>query len=182
MSAHGTYERIEGRMALRFTRRLRHPAEQVWAAITEPEGLARWFPCRVEGERRVGAQLRFVFPDGNPEVTDDGRGEVLVFDPPRSFWFRWDTEELRLDLEPTADGGCVLTFSDLMPDDFESGAARNAAGWHVCLDELETLLDGGPADAPTSEPTDTWRALYDEYVQRGLPHGAPIPGEADPAR
>ena len=34
MSAHGTCERIEGRTALRFTRRLRHPAERVWEAVT----------------------------------------------------------------------------------------------------------------------------------------------------
>ena len=146
MSAHGTYERIEGRTALRFTRRLRHPAEHVWAAVTQPEGLARWFPCRVEGDLRVGGRLRFVFAEDNPEVSEVSEGEVLVFDPPRSFWFTWDAEELRIDLEPTSDGGCVLTFSDLMPDDFESGAARNAAGWHVCLDTLEEHLRGRAGD------------------------------------
>ena len=181
MSAHGTYERIEGRTALRFTRRLRHPAEHVWAAVTQPEGLARWFPCRVEGDLRVGGRLRFVFAEDNPEVSEVSEGEVLVFDPPRSFWFTWDAEELRIDLEPTSDGGCVLTFSDLMPDDFESGAARNAAGWHVCLDTLEEHLEGEPVTAPTHEPTDRWRALYDEYVARGMPHGAPVPGEAGQA-
>ena len=88
---------------------------------------------------------------------------------------------MRIDLEPTGDGGCLLTFSDLMPDDFESGAARNAAGWHVCLDALETLLEHGKASAPTDEPTDRWRELYGEYIARGVPHGAPISGEAERA-
>jgi uncharacterized protein YndB with AHSA1/START domain len=181
MSAHGTYERIDGRAALRFTRRLRHPVEQVWGAVTEPEALGRWLPVRVEGEFRVGGRLRFTFGGDDPEGIDDTGGEVLVFDRPRSFWFTWEGEELRLDLEPTGDGGCVLTFVYLLSEDDESAAARNAAGWHVCVDTLELLLEGGPASAPGSEPTERWRELYDDYIARGLPHGAPIPGEAEHA-
>lgn len=182
MSAHGTYERIEGRAALRYTRRLRHPTERVWAAVTQPDGLASWFPCRIDGELRVGGRLRFVFPEDNPEVSQTSEGEVLVLDPPRSFWFTWDAEEIRLDLDPTDDGGCVLTFCNLMPDDYTPGVARTAAGWHVCLDELEVLLDGGPAVAPTHEPTERWQELYDDYISRGMPHGAPIPGGSAQAR
>jgi hypothetical protein len=55
-------------------------------------------------------------------------------------------------------------------------AARDGAGWHVCLDRLEGLLagDGGPAATGASED---WRGLYDEYQRRGVPAGAPIPGE-----
>ena len=176
MSAHGTYERIEGRFALRYVRHLPHPIDKVWAAVTQPAELASWFPCRVEVVLRVGGPMRFVFPDHHTEVSEASEGEVLALDPPRRFWFSWDAEEMRIDLEPTPDGGCALTFSDLMPDDYNEGAARTAAGWHVCLDMLAVLLDRGQAVAPTDEPTDHWRELYDAYVALGFPHGAPMPG------
>ena len=109
-------------------------------------------------------------------MSEPTEGEVLALDPPRRFWFSWEQEEIRIDLEPAADRGCVLTFGNLMPDEHAPGAARTAAGWHVCLDVLETLLDGGPAVAPTHEPTDRWRELCDEYIALGLPYGAPVPG------
>ena len=83
-------------------------------------------------------------------------------------------------LEPRADAGCVLTFTDLMPDDYAPGAARTAAGWHVCLDILESLLDGHAVSAPSHEPTDRFRELYDGYIARGVPHGAPIPPVSSP--
>ena len=52
MSAHGRYDRIEGRLALRYERHMPHSIEAVWAAVTQPAGLASWFPCRIEGYRR----------------------------------------------------------------------------------------------------------------------------------
>ena len=180
MSAHGSYERIEGRLALRYERHLPHPIAAVWAAVTEPAGLAGWFPCRIEGDRRPGGRLRFVFPAENTDAGAPSHGEVLVFDQPRRFWFTWEAEEMRIDLEPRADAGCVLTFTDLMPDDYAPGAARTAAGWHVCLDILESLLDGHAVSAPSHEPTDRFRELYDGYVARGVPHGAPIPPVSSP--
>jgi hypothetical protein len=63
---------------------------------------------------------------------------------------------------------------------YASGAARTAAGWYVCLDTLESLLDGHAVSAPTHEPTDRFRELYDSYIPRGVPHGAPIPPVRSP--
>ena len=34
-----------GEPELRFERRLRHPIERVWAALTDPRELAAWFPA-----------------------------------------------------------------------------------------------------------------------------------------
>ena len=45
------------RWTLTFTRRLPHPPERVWRAVTEPEHLAAWFPQRIVGERRPGTVL-----------------------------------------------------------------------------------------------------------------------------
>ena len=60
----GQLERIDGRWQLRFTRKLAHPPEKVWRALTELEHLAAWFPTDIEGERAPGAELRFVFRNG----------------------------------------------------------------------------------------------------------------------
>ena len=63
---------------------------------------------------------------------------------------------------PEGDGDAA----DADPPDLSNAdeAARNAAGWHVCLDKL-----GG-------EESD-WEPLYAEYQRRGLPSGAEIPAE-----
>ena len=107
--------------------------------------------------------MRFTFPDGEMEPTD---GRVIELDPPRRFAFRWGEEELRIELEPDGEG-CRLRFTHLISTSEQ--AARDAAGWHVCLERLERLLSG---DGPTSE----WSGLYDEYRRRGVPAGAPVPG------
>ena len=39
----GTYETVDNRPALRFERRLAHPIDKVWRAVTEPDELGRWF-------------------------------------------------------------------------------------------------------------------------------------------
>ena len=50
---------------LTFTRRLAHPREKVWRAVSEPEHLAAWYPQEIVGERRAGAPLRFVSSAGD---------------------------------------------------------------------------------------------------------------------
>ena len=166
---HGTYEIVDDRSALTFERRLAHPIERVWRAVTEPGELARWFPSAVRGVMTPGASLTFEFPGGEAPTME---GEVIEADPPRSLAFTWGDDMLRIELEPT-DGGCVLRFVVLF-DDAER-ASRDAAGWHVCLDRLEQHLGGDETRAPTSDPTSEWREHYEEYQRRGLPAGAPLP-------
>jgi uncharacterized protein YndB with AHSA1/START domain len=63
----GTLTRQGDRWMLTFTRRLAHPREKVWRAVTEPEHLAAWYPQEIVGERRAGAPHEGVLvdPDGN---------------------------------------------------------------------------------------------------------------------
>jgi uncharacterized protein YndB with AHSA1/START domain len=170
--AHGTYETVDGRPAVRFERRLAHPVDAVWRAVTEPDQLAHWFPSAVSLELRPGGRMAFTFPDGAAPPME---GQVIELDPPHRFAFTWGDELLRIELKPAAGGeGCVLRFTHVLSQ--AAQAARDAAGWHVCLDRLEQQLAGAPASGPTSEPTGEWRAHYDEYQRRGLPAGAPVPG------
>ncbi len=132
---------IGDRSVLRFERHLAHPASTVWRLITEPAELAHWFPARVSYDREpapgVGVRFRF---DGQDTNTT---GEVLEYEPPKVFSFRWQDDVLRFELIP--DGhGCHLRFSHVISDATGGvlAAGRNAAGWDVCLDGLAAKLEG----------------------------------------
>ena len=92
----------------RFERRLPHRPEKVWRALTEAEELAHWFPATMDGEREVGASLRFAFRDGDEP---DAEGTITECDPPRVLAYTMGTETLRWELSPLPDGGCLLVFT-----------------------------------------------------------------------
>jgi uncharacterized protein YndB with AHSA1/START domain len=147
---------------LRFERRLAHPPEKVWRAITEPEHLKAWFPQEIAGDWEVGSVLDFKSRYG------DFQGEVLAFEPPRLVEFRWGADTIRM--EVSADGeGSLLTLTDTI--DELGKAARDSAGWHTCLDHLEHELDGTSADFDDS---DRWAELNAGYVAKYGPEAATI--------
>ena len=159
---HGRLEQLDdGRWQLRFTRTLPHPPEKVWRALTEPEHLAHWFPTTIEGEREAGAPLRFSFRGGEAPAFD---GEMIAFEPPSLLELRWGDDVIRLELRPRGEG-TELTLLDTLDD--RGKGARDAAGWHVCLDNLEAHLRGEEADTE-------WRAVHVEYVERFGPGAATI--------
>ncbi|HTU37631.1 MAG TPA: SRPBCC domain-containing protein [Acidimicrobiales bacterium] len=161
----GTLERLGDRSVLRYRRRLAHPQDTVWRALTEDAHLAGWFPTTIEGERSAGAALRFSFREGEgaPFV-----GEMLEFDPPACMELRWADDVLRFELTPDG-AGCVLALTVTFPE--HGKAARDAAGWHVCLEQLafECAGDGLPW-----RPPDRWRAVHGEYVARLGPEASAI--------
>ncbi len=57
----GQLIRTDNRATLAYRRRLAHPPERVWEALTEPDELAAWFPTTIDGERGAGAPLTFRF-------------------------------------------------------------------------------------------------------------------------
>lgn len=150
----GTLHEQDGRYVLRFERRLDHPSEEVWQAITEPDRLRDWFPADIEGERVVGGKVRFVMRD------DGGEGEITAFDPPRLFEYTWGDEVLRWDIQPVGEG-CLLVFTNTLGD--PTLASQNAAGWHACLHALESLLVGRPA--AWSSVHDRVKDLEEDYAK-----------------
>jgi uncharacterized protein YndB with AHSA1/START domain len=146
----GTLARHGEHWRLTFTRRLPHRQEKVWRAVTEPEHLAVWFPQEIAGERRAGAPLRFVSRGG-----DAFEGEMVTFDPPSVMELAWGADRLRIELEADGDA-TVLTLFDTFGE--LGKAARDASGWHECLDRLRCALDG-------SEPP-VWGARWAEVSQR----------------
>ena len=158
----GALARHRDAVTLTFTRRLAHPVETVWRAVTEPEHLAAWFPQGIVGDRRAGAQLRFVSSTG-----DAFDGQMLVFDPPTLMELTWGTDHIRISLEADGDG-TLLTLTDTFAE--LGKAARDGAGWHECLDRLGNELDGVPQDAWGEH----WREINAAYVERLGPEAATI--------
>ena len=171
MNPTGSYLEIDGRPALRFVREYDHPADRVFALLTDPAELAHWFPARVSTTAWTpGAAITYSFgTDG-----DGGDGEVLAHEPPHRVGFSWDGEHLWFDVETLRDGRTRLTFTHVMGE--RDAASRNAAGWDFCLDALDGALAGMPRTPPEAGPPPGWETLYQAYVDAGVPSGAPIPG------
>ena len=142
----------DGRPTIRFERKLTASVERVWRAVTEEDEMRAWFPSAVQGERTVGAPLRFPI-DNN--VADTFEGRVTEWDPMRVFAFDWNGEDLRIELEPDGDGTKLVFTHELS---HLSAAARTGSGWHACLASLDAHL-GGPATSP-----DAWKQTYGTYL------------------
>jgi len=160
----GTYVEHDGRPAVRFERTYPHPVARLWAAITETGELSHWFPSSVAMESHVGGKIEFT---GDPNIASSA-GEILVFDPPHRLSYTWGGDELHFQLSPAGDNGCTLTLIEVL--EAADTAARNAAGWTVCLAALDKHLTG---DASTA--TEPWRSVYESYIAAGMPSGAWIP-------
>jgi len=161
----GQLEQSDGNWQLRFTRKLPHPPEKVWRALTEPEHLEAWFPTTIEGEQVAGAALRFSHHDAPLPPFE---GEMLTYEPPSLMEFRWGEDTLRFALEPDG-SGTKLTLVDTLGE--LGKAARDGAGWHTCLDRLAYHLDEAEPPWTSSE---RWGQVHDSYVEEFGPEAATI--------
>jgi uncharacterized protein YndB with AHSA1/START domain len=166
----GTFVEHDGRPAVRFARTYPHPAATVWAAVSDPEHLAHWFPSAMTIEPSVGGTVTF---GGDPNMADS-TGTVLAWDPPHRVAFTWGGDEVHLSVEPVSASQATLVLVNVLEAD--DTAARNAAGWTVCMAELDKHLAGEPAAGPHGDAATPWRPIYDAYVASGMPAGAPVPG------
>lgn len=164
----GTFVKYQGRPAVRFEGSYDHPVERLWTAISDPDELPQWFPSKVALQPQVGGNIEF---SGDPNMPSSS-GTILEYQAPARLAFSWGGNELHFELEPAGKGGCSFTLIDVLQA--ENEAARNAAGWSVCLAELDKLMAGAQASGPHAD-TQSWREYYDAYIAAGMPSGAPIP-------
>jgi len=145
----------DGRRRVEFRRSWPDPIEAVWAALTEPDRLARWIGV-YEGERRTGGTGTFAMTQEEGEAP--GQPTTIVeCDPPRRLVIEWpEASSLmeRIDLDLWAEGGrTVLRFVQFFPA--ATDVVDWALGWHWYLDKLAAEIDGG------TPPTD-WDAFVAE--------------------
>jgi len=118
---------------LRFERFVPRPIEEVWHAVTDPTEMQTWFPTRIEiGRWEPGATLTHHFDGGSPDPVP---GKVIECNRPHRLVFTWGDDTIQFELSAT-DGGTMFVLSEELG---AAKAARNAAGWEVCL---ERLVDG----------------------------------------
>ena len=142
----GTAE--DGSTFVRFERQLPYPMEQVWSAITEPDGLAGWFPG-FRLEQRKGGSFEIWF-GGKCEGPAHVSGAVIGYDPPRLLQcgsMRWELSK--------RGSGCVLVFTDVLHFDGLRTRTEFAnsvlGGWHNYMDMLEDALAGREVDPDRPE-------------------------------
>jgi uncharacterized protein YndB with AHSA1/START domain len=131
----GTLNTVDGRPALSFERRLAHPVERVWRAVSDPEELAHWFVSPVEWTPEAGQTFEAYGQSG----------EVLDVEPPRLLAWIWGGELFRFELRPDGDG-CLLVFNHVFDD--RALGAQHAAGWEMYLGRLDAHL--GRAHRPAA--------------------------------
>ncbi|MEU6318544.1 SRPBCC family protein [Streptomyces sp. NPDC047009] len=170
----GTYVSLDdGRPAVRFTRVYDHPAARVWRFVTDPDELAQWFPSRAEFDLRPGGTVRFSGDPNMPEST----GTVLAVEAPRHLSFEWGGDELHFDLEELDGERTRFTLTNVLGA--RNTAARNGAGWEVCLSALDAKARGERFEGPHAGMSAPWKEYYEGYIKAGIPSGAPVPGADD---
>ena len=155
----------DGRYELRFVRELVASGREGLEAITEPAGLSAWFPFDIVGERATGAPLRVRVPRGRGRP--DFAGAMVEFTPPSVMELAGRTTRRCGSSSRRRGAGCVLTLINRF--DEIGKAARDAAGWHACLDALEASLAGASIDADAR-----LGQVHPDYVARFGPEAATI--------
>ncbi len=145
-----------------FHRDLRHPPEKVWAALTEPDQLDQWAPWAADRDLGKPGDATLTMIDG--ETRQDMTATVVVAEAPNVLEYLLGTDRLRWELQATATGTHLtlrhtVTGADLL--------SKVAAGWHICLDVAEHLLDGDPVGVIRGrEAMDHgWSELEQAYAQ-----------------
>ncbi|MCZ6889191.1 MAG: SRPBCC family protein [Gammaproteobacteria bacterium] len=138
----------DGRSFVQFERRLAHSIDKVWAAITAPEELEKWFPG-FQLDLKEGGRFDIWF-GGECEGPAHVTGTVTRFEPPRIL----ECGSMRWELEPDG-AACILKFTDILhfagPRSKAEFTNSVLGGWHRYLDALEEALAGHVVDPQQPE-------------------------------
>ena len=140
------------RSVLRYRRRLAHPPQKVWRALTEDGHLRRG--SRRRSRASAAPARRCTSPSARPRQ-HPSTARCSRSTPPSVMELRWADDVLRFELEPGRTRACVLRLTVTFPE--HGKAARDGAGWHVCLEQLAAVCDG---TAPPWQPPDRWRVVH----------------------
>lgn len=166
--ADGTLVTSGGIALIGFERRLAHPVDVVWAALTESGQLAAWLGAGTV-EPRDGGQVSIRTGSADrPERQGTISGRILAWDPPHLLEHEWiqpglDISVVRYELEADA-GETILRLTHRRS--VAPGATGGRAGWHAYLDRLAAHLDGRSVPAWSERRAEVQDA-YGEAPLRG---------------
>src|SRR2546422_791760 len=144
----GTLTFVGEYATLAFERRIPHPVQVVWEALTEPEHLARWYMTKAVIDGRTGGSIDFRIGPAQLHVT----GRILVWEPPHVFEYEWKVKPwgrmpkgedaiVRWELRPEGEETVLtLTHRNLT----RRSALGAAPATHVGLERLVAQLAGQP--------------------------------------
>ena len=152
---------IADRSTLTFVRYLPGPVERVWAYLTDPKFLVKWFSDGIVADR-VGGEVRF-------EMGATGR--LTAYEPPHLLEYTWNEEDASVGpvtnalvrWELSEEGSRVrltLTHSRLP----ENEVLGHGAGWHAFLQRLSACA-GGHEPKPFDELYAWLKAEYGPLVE-----------------
>jgi uncharacterized protein YndB with AHSA1/START domain len=152
----GSSQGDQGRVRIEMA--LPAPIEDVYAAWTQPEAMARWLApmgsAEVEADVRVGGRFRVVMIGDGMSIQHTG--EYLTVEPPRRLSFTWQSpytgaEPSVVTVTLTADGGStqLLLLHERLP---EGAAESHRGGWGAILQRLvEEVLTSAEQDTRTPD-------------------------------
>jgi uncharacterized protein YndB with AHSA1/START domain len=146
-------EKVENGYTATYERHLKHPVKEVWSYLTDNEKLPKWFSELRVDELREGGVIKFDMGDGTFEDM-----EILELKMQSVLEFTWAEDVVRFELSQEPDG-CLLVLKEKIKT-ITDHTPRDLAGWHVCLDVIEALLDGR-----TIERKEDWKIWYEKYVK-----------------
>lgn len=144
-------EKIENSYTATYERHLNYSIQEVWSYLTDNEKLPKWFSELRVDELRKGGVIKFDMGDGTFDelsILDLKVNSVLEF----SWWL--DTVRFEL---TEGSNGCILRLIEKI-NTITNHTPRDLAGWHVCLDVIEALLDG-----TTIDRKEEWKIWYEKY-------------------
>jgi uncharacterized protein YndB with AHSA1/START domain len=146
-----------------FVRDLRHPPEKVWAALTDPAQLREWAPFTADRKLGEVGEATLTMTDG--ETEEDLPTVVSRAESPTVLEYTWGGDLLRWELASTAPG-TRLTLRHTVEE--RELIPKVSAGWHICLDVAERLLDGNPVGPIAGEEAlnHGWQELHDAYAEK----------------
>jgi uncharacterized protein YndB with AHSA1/START domain len=146
-----------------MTRDLRHSPQRVWQALTDPAQLREWAPFDADGSLgAAGAKVMLTTVGApKPHVTET---TVTRADAPKTLEYNWGQFDVRWQLEPAGAGTRLTLWINID----RRYIAMGAAGWQMCFDVLERLLDGDPIGriAGPDAMKFGWQQLHAEYVKQ----------------
>jgi len=153
----GSLESVDGVGVVRMEDRFATRIEDLWAALTDPERLARWLG-EIEGDLRPGGEFRARYHASGWE----GVGRVDTCEAPHRLVVATraadETDETVVEATLTADGdGTILVIQHRgLPLD---NLAAYGAGIQVHVDDLAAHLTGGER----CDASARWNELHPAY-------------------
>ncbi|MGA2970631.1 MAG: SRPBCC family protein [Acidimicrobiales bacterium] len=150
---------FEDNVTLQFDRVVATAPMELWAALTEPEELAKWL-ANAEFDASVGGAVHLVWP-GSGEM----RGTVQECNVPSLLEYTWDESDgsslVRWEVASSGDGQSTLRL--VHSGASKDGAAGFGAGWQSHLEALDVVMSGGISEQAQRDAR--YEELHSAYLE-----------------